>query len=232
MMQANFVTLMNDARAQRFPADTELIRQGEHADFLHLVVEGRVELYSSWQGRITTMGVILPVGTIILAACIRDLPYLMSARTLEPSRLLSVPASDLRAMLRKDPEFAVSIVVELAGAFRSMTRHAKDLKLRLSQERVASYLLTQSLQAGGVERFVLQVEKRLVASYLGMTPENLSRALKRLENDGVTVKGQTVMIANLARLKAAYPPDILIDGPDPDPTSGGLSLPGPSLPMR
>jgi CRP/FNR family transcriptional regulator, transcriptional activator FtrB len=229
MMQANFIALMHEAQAQRFPGGTELIRQGARADFLHLVVDGSVELYSGWQDRTTTMAVILPVGTFILAACVRDLPYLMSARTLEPSRLLMVPASDLRAMFRKDPEFAVSIVVELAGAFRSMARHAKDLKLRNSQERVAAYLLAQSRQAGGVDRFVLQVEKRLVASYLGMTPENLSRALKRLEGDGVTVKGQTVMIADPARLKAACPPDILIDGPDPDPISGGHSLPGPSL---
>lgn len=232
MMQANFVALMHEAQAQRVPAGSELIRQGERAEFLHLVVEGSVELYSGWQDRSTTMAVILPVGTFILAACIRDLPYLMSARALEPSRLLMVPASDLRAMFRKDPEFAVSIVVELAGAFRSMARHAKDLKLRTSQERVASYLLAQSRQAGDARQFVLQIEKRLVASYLGMTPENLSRALKKLESDGVTIKGQTVIIADTARLKAACPPDILIDGPDPDSISSELSLPGPSLHRR
>lgn len=230
MMQANFNALMQAAYAQRFPSGLELIRQGESADFLHVVVEGSVELYANWQGRTTTMAVIRPVGTFILAACVRDLPYLMSARTLEPSRLLLVPASDLRAIFRTDPEFAVSIVSELAGAFRYMARHAKNLKLRTSRERIGSYLLRQSQLAGGVDRFVLQVEKRLVASYLGMTPENLSRALKALEADGVSLKGQEVTITDRARLMAACPPDVLIDGPDPDTISGGISLPGPALP--
>lgn len=229
VLQANFAALMQAAYAQRFPAGLTLIHQGERADFLHVVVEGSVELFSDWQGRSTTMAVIQPVGTFILAACIRDLPYLMSARTLEPSRLLLVPASDLRSIFRDDAEFAVSIVGELAGAFRSMARHAKNLKLRTSRERIACYLVKQSQLAGGADRFVLQVEKRLVASYLGMTPENLSRTLKALEAEGVSVKGQTVTITNRARLMAACPPDVLIDGPDPDRISGGVSLPGPAL---
>ena len=230
MLQANFLALMQGAHAQRFPAGLDLIRQGDRTDFLHVVFEGSVELFAEWQGRSVTMAVVQPVGTFILAACVRDLPYLMSARTLAPSRLLLVPASDLRAVFRTDPEFAVSIVGELAGAFRSMARHAKNLKLRTSRERIAAYLLKQSALAGGADRFVLQVEKRRAASYLGMTPENLSRALKALEPAGVTVRGQMVTITERARLLAVCPPDLLIDGPDPEPMSGGVSLPGPALP--
>lgn len=229
MRAAHFQTLMQGAYSQRFPGRLELIRQGERADFLHVVVEGSVELYAEWQGVSTTMAVVGPVGTFILAACIRDLPQLMSARTLEPTRILLVPASDLRAAFREDPEFAVSIVGELAGAFRSMARHAKNLKLRTSRQRIAGYLLKQSRLAGGADRFVLQVEKRLVASYLGMTAENFSRALRGLEADGVRISGQTVTITDRDALVRACPPDVLVDGPDPEPISGGVILPGPGI---
>ncbi len=216
MLQGNFQALMEGAYAQKFPAGLELIREGDQADFFHVVVEGKVEQYAHWQGRSTTMSVIEPVGTFILAACIRDLPYLMSARTLEPSRLLLIPASDLRSVFRRDPEFAISVVEELAGAFRAMARHAKNLKLRNSRERIVCYLLTQSRLAGGADHFPLPIEKRLVASYLGMTPENLSRALKSLEGDGVQIKGNMVSITDRRTLMATSPPDMLIDGPDPD----------------
>jgi CRP/FNR family transcriptional regulator, transcriptional activator FtrB len=232
MLTASFDALMHSTVAERFPAGQELIRQGARADFLHVVVEGSVELYADWQGRSTTMAVVQPVGTFILAACVRDLPYLMSARTLEPSRLLLVPATDLRAVFRRDPEFAVSIVGELAGAFRTMARHAKNLKLRTSRERVAGYLLKQSQLAGGADRFVLQIEKRLVASYLGMTRENLSRALKSLEENGVSVRGHEITITDRSLLSEACEPDVLIDGPDPERMSDGVSLPGPALPSR
>jgi CRP/FNR family transcriptional activator FtrB len=225
MAQSNFDTLMQSAYAQTFPASLDLIRQGDPADFLHVVLEGTVELYAQWGGRECTMAVVRPVGTFILAACIRDAPYLMSARTLDRARIILVPASDLRAVFRRDPEFAVSVIHELAGCYRAVVRHAKGLKLRTSRERIASYLLRQSVLAGGVASYTLPVEKRLLASYLGMTPENLSRALKSLEEDGVKVDGSRVIITDRARLTELARPDRLIDGPDPDGAHAGASLP-------
>ena len=214
MLKANFDALMQGAYAHAFPEGLELIRQGDPADFLHVVLEGAVELHAGWQDRSCTMAVVKPVGTFILAACIKDAPYLMSARTLERSRLLLVPASDLRAVFRRDAEFAISIINELAGCYRAVVRHAKSLKLRSSRERVAAYLLKQSQLAGGAPRFALGIEKRLIASYLGMTPENLSRALKTLDDVGIRVHGHQVAITDMARLLAFVPPDALIDGPD------------------
>ena len=225
MLQANFEALMQGAYAQAFPSGLELMRQGDPADFLHVVMEGAVELYAQWGGRECTMAVVRPVGTFILAACIKDAPYLMSARTLERSRIVLVPSSDLRAVFRRDSEFAVSVIHELAGCYRSVVRHAKGLKLRTSRERIASYLLRQSALAGNVASYSLPVEKRLLASYLGMTPENLSRTLKTLEPDGVKLDGTRVIITDRARLTALAQPDRLIDGPDGDALSSGASLP-------
>jgi CRP/FNR family transcriptional regulator, transcriptional activator FtrB len=225
MKQANFDALMLGAYTQSFPAGLELARQGDPADFLHVVMDGSVELFAQWGGRECTMAVVRPVGTFILAACIKDAPYLMSARTLSRARIILVPAADLRAVFRRDPELAVSVIEELAGCYRSVVRHAKGLKLRTSRERIASYLLRQSILAGNAASYTLPVEKRLLASYLGMTPENLSRALKSLESDGLKMDGLRVIITDRARLTALARPDRLIDGPDPDGLSSGVSLP-------
>lgn len=214
MLQANFEQLMQRAYAQTFPAGVELIRQGDPADFLHIVMEGAVELLAEWDGNTTTMAVVQREGTFILAACIKDAPYLMSARTLERSRVVLIPAPDLRAVFRRDSEFAVSTITELAGCYRAVVRHAKGLKLRNSRERVAAYLIKQQRQVTPEMTFDLPIEKRMIASYLGMTPENLSRTLKALEEDGVQVRGSTVRITDHARLAAVAKPDPLLDGPD------------------
>lgn len=219
MLQSSFEQLTQGAYAQNFPAGVELIRQGEPADFLHIVTQGTVELCARWRDQSCTMAVVRPVESFILAACIRDAPYLMSARTLERSRVIMIPAPDLRAVFRRDPEFAVSVIGELAGGYRAMVRHAKGLKLRTSRERVAAWLIThlreiQDAQTLPRLQFTLPMEKRLIASYLGMTPENLSRTLKALEADGLDVAGQNVTIRDYDRLVAVAGLDPLLDGPD------------------
>ncbi|WP_114966949.1 helix-turn-helix domain-containing protein [Alkalilacustris brevis] len=225
MSEANFSALMASSYAQLFPPSLDLIRQGDPADFLHIVLEGTVELYAAWNGRECTMAVVRPVSTFILAACIRDAPYLMSARTLERTRIILVPAADLRGMFRKDAEFSVAVVDELAACYREMVRSSKSLKLRNSRERVASYLLRQSQLAGNVAGYTLPVEKRLLASFLGMTPENLSRTLRTLEADGVKVDGSRVIITDREKLTRLACPDRLIDGIEPLAEHSGSSIP-------
>lgn len=227
MTTAHFAEIMQGVTEISAPAGAMLVRQGDPADHLHIVVAGAIEMYSHWGNRECTMGVIRPVETFILAACIKNAPYLMTARALQPSRVLRLPAPDLRAIFRRDPEFAVSIIEELAGDFRRVVRHAKGLKLRDTRQRIAAYLLDQSRLAANADHYQLQVEKRHVASYLGMTPENLSRGLKLLVQEGVSVTGQTVTIHDRARLLEFVKPDVLIDGPDAPGGSSGVGLPGP-----
>lgn len=224
MAEDGFTRLMAHAYAQVFPAGLELIRTGDSADFLHVLVEGSVELYAAWEGRQCTMAVLDPVGSFILAACIRDAPYLMSARTLERSRLVLIPAEALRAAFRQDAAFALSVLDELAGTYRSMVRHTKALKLRNSRERIAAYLMRQSLLAGTAAAFRLPIEKRHLASYFGMTPENLSRTLRLLEGEGVKIDGSLVIITDRGRLAAAARLDPLLDGPDPEGIAAGLPV--------
>lgn len=229
MLKANFDALIQSTRCETVPPGHEVIRQGDPADALHVVVDGAIELYAHWEGRETTMAVVRPVGTFILAACIRDAPYLMSARSLEPARIICIPASDLRAVFRRDPEFAVSVIHELAGCYRAVVRDTKGLKLRTTRERVAAYLLRQSRDAGDVEAFALPVEKKMLASFLGMTPESLSRGLRSLEVDGVKIDGMHVKIVDRARLSVVARLDPLIDGPDPDGSTAGVSLPAAGI---
>lgn len=203
MAPDNLDRMMRAAYAQDFPAQLQLFSQGGRADFLHVLIEGAVVLSTEWKGREAVMAIMRPVSSFILAACMLDKPLLMSARTLSPSRIILIPTEDARAAFRQDHGFAEAANQQLAAGFRSMVEHAKDLKLRKSHERLAAYLLEQSLAQDGALRLVIDLEKRLLASYLGMTPESLSRAFRLLEDHGVSTDGPVVSISDpegLARL--------------------------------
>ena len=101
-----------------------------------------------------------------------------------------------------------------AGTAVSRTRERqKDLQLRSSLERLANFLLRQQKRAGGGAVFDLDFEKRRLASFLGMTPENLSRAFKGLQPYGVSVDGMQITISNQQDLERFAKPHPLIDDP-------------------
>lgn len=210
MEDASFETLMRGAYVQNFPPRIDLITEGETPDFLHIVVSGSVDLFSSWNGRETSLATVRPVSTFILAATIKDASYLMSARTLEKSRIILLPSEDVRSVFDSDPAFARSIVTELAQCYRAVVRNSKDLKLRTSRERLANYLLRQR-RRNLSDGFNLTMEKQRLASFLGMTPENLSRAFKGLEPYGVKVAGNHIEITDVEDLSRFAKPSPLID---------------------
>lgn len=96
---------------------------------------------------------------------------------------------------------------ELALWSRDLVRALTDMKVRQSAERLGNYLLEYSSRSGNREKFELRGEKRLLASLLGMTPENLSRAFGTLKNHGVALDGAQVTIVNLERLRLFARPD-------------------------
>jgi len=213
MEDENFETLVRGAYVQNFPPQIELISEGEPSDFLHFLIEGSVELFAAWNGRDTTMATVRPLGTFILAATIKDAPNLMSARTLEKSRLVLIPSEDVRDVFAKDNVFARAIVAELADCYRAVIKNSKNLKLRTSIERLANYLARKQAGAAGATSFQLDIEKRRLASYLAMTPENLSRAIKALQPYGVVIDGTQVTITNQKDFIGLAKPTPLIDDP-------------------
>lgn len=209
-----FDRLSQGAFLQRFPAGTTLLMEGDPVDFLYVILEGAVELHASWNDKDTTLSILRPVSTFILAAVILDSPALMSARTLERSEILMIPGDTLRRQAAEDNALSQAVSAEMAGCYRGLVRVIKNLKLRGGVERLANYLLTQRARQGS-DRIELPHEKRVLASLIGMTPENLSRAFNTLQPYGVVVKGATVTLTKPRDLERLAKPDPLIDNHRP-----------------
>lgn len=214
MSESNFDLLMQAAYLQTFPAQLDLITQGDPADFLYVVMEGCVELHASWHGRDATMGMVEPVSTFILAAVLKDAVYLMSARTFQKSKILLIPSANVRQAFEVDESFARSIVLELATCYRGVVKDYKDIKLRTAVERLANRLLQYHRDQGATGTVELPYDKRAIASLLGMTPENLSRAFNTLKPYGIEVNGAKVRLGDMKSLETLAKPNPLIDERD------------------
>lgn len=210
-----FSAVTAGAFLQRFPAGTTLLMEGDAVDFLYVLMDGIVELEGTWNDKETTLAILRPVSTFILAAVVLEAEALMSARTIGRSDILMISGEALRRAMRQDARFGFAVAQELAGCYRGLVRTLKGHKLRGGMERLANYLITQRVRQGGAETITLPHEKRVLASLLGMTPENLSRAFASLADYGVVVSGPKVSLTRPAVLERLAKPTPLIDNHRP-----------------
>lgn len=208
--EEHFRGVLETAFVRRCAPRERLFDEGDSAEFLHILMDGGVELYAELDDEHeTTIAVMRPVSVFILAAAVGDQPYLASGRTLKSSEILMIPVEAVRRMFDADKAFARAIACELSRAFGGVLTELKNQKLLTSLERVADWLLRTDAELGESGRFTLPFDKRMLASHLGMTPENLSRNLKSLADHGVVIRGRSVVLENPQALAAiARPQDL------------------------
>jgi CRP/FNR family transcriptional regulator, transcriptional activator FtrB len=212
--KASRASLLKHAVVHTVGAGTILFEQGDPPNFQHVLLSGSVQLLGrSGRGQEVLIEVVSPPEMIVPAAVVTGQPYLMRARVTEPSRILLIEAAAFRAALSAEPALAQALIEGLAGQFRRLVRQIKSLKLRSTSERTGCHLLALGRAQGTPKRAALPYGKALVASELGMTRESFSRALASLRGLGVSVKGDTVEIADPAALAQACGFDPLVDGP-------------------
>ena len=213
MAPENLESLLGAALLQQFPAGVVLLHEGEYADFLHVLVDGLVELFTEQSGTDCGISLIHPVSTFILAAVVCDLPYLDSARTLTDSRVLLIPAQRVRAIFGEDVAFARMVAHELAFAYRLTVKKLKGIVARSSVERLANWILSEAQKDPTRRKIILPFDRGTLASHIGTTRENLSRNLAQLTEYGVRIRGREIVIDRKDLLETFARPQSLIDDP-------------------
>jgi len=126
--------------------------------------------------------------------------HLTSARALSPLRLRWVDAQSFRDRLAQDGKLALGTLAGLGLRLRRLVKQIDDMKLRSATRRLAGFLLELADADEGKAQVTLPFEKKTLARHLGMTSQSLSRSLKSLEGQGVTVKGRLFTLSDCARL--------------------------------
>jgi CRP/FNR family transcriptional activator FtrB len=211
--EESLTSLLDAALLQQFPTGVVLIREGESADFLHVLVDGLVEIFTEQNGGEWGISLINPVSTFILAAVVSDQPYLSSARTLADTRILLIPAQRVRTVFDRDVAFARIVARELALAYRLSVKKLKGYMARSSVERVANWILAEAQRDSSQANIVVPFDRGTLASHIGTTRENLSRSLALLTEHGVRIRGREIVIDSKTQLEAFAHPQRFIDDP-------------------
>jgi len=195
--------LTREAFVQGLPKGTVLFDQGDNAQFLHVILAGRVAVTSSI-GERETIVVIREGGEAILeSATILGVPYSTGARLIEGGRIMMMPVEKFRASAFADAATGAVTLRALANANLTLTQHIRDLKLLTTIQRLARHLLSMTAVTSGAATLSLRDDRPVLAALLGMTPESLSRAFAHLRTIGVTAdKSGTISVENVRKLRS------------------------------
>lgn len=206
---ATLSALAAQAVLHRIPAGSMLFAQAETPTFAQLLVSGTVELLGVRGDAEVLVELAEPVDLVLPAAVLNRQPYLLRARVREAAQLLLIHAETFRRAVAGDHALCLAVLACQAAQFRRQVRQAKNVRLRSAEERVGCYLRAL---LGGRETARLPLEKRLIASQLGMTRETFSRTLAAVARHGLRITGEMVALHNPDAARARFPLDPLIDG--------------------
>ncbi len=215
MTDAMLERILHPSFVQAFPPHMILLRENEPTDFLFVILDGLVLMSARSAGSETALEILHANDIFILAAVLNDGVCLQTAQTLAPTRVLMVPSTLVRELISEDAGFMRAVVFEIARAYRRLVKELKAQKLRSSTQRLANWIVRESLANNNTDIVTIPYEKRILAAYLGMTPENLSRSFANLAPHGVTVRASMIRITDRKKLMAFAAPSHLIDNAEP-----------------
>lgn len=191
------------AVVQTVPKGATVFSQGDMPEFVHMLLAGEMALVAEDEKLGPTVIEFFPAGEIFVApAGLLELPYLVSARAIEESRVLMLPTDELRRLIATESSLAAAMTRALARHWRLLVKQIKELKLKSASQRLGSYLIAKAPVRSGATAFRLVEERKLIAARLGMTPESLSRAFAQLKEAGVSGRGRHIEISDVSRLRA------------------------------
>ena len=202
------------ALLHRLPAGSIVFEQAEIPAFAQFLVGGSIELLGTRGREEAFVELVRPIDLLLPAAVLNRQPYLLRARVLNEAHLLMVQAEAFREAVAADHALCLAVLACQAAQFRRQIKLAKNVRLRSAEERVGCYLLrlAESVPPGAPAR--LPMEKRLIASELGMTRETFSRSLAAVARRGIHVEGDLVALEDATTARARFTLDLLIDGPE------------------
>lgn len=189
-----------------------LFQQDQAFCGLYLLVYGAIALQSNarrakrCEGSARVVDLVLP-GRVFGVTDALSGQRSLCALACQACLLIQLPSLALHAEIDRNSTFSRLLIGLTAEKLARCRKHALDLAVHSTQERLLGFLLSlaeQQTSPQDVERVIrLPTSKREIASYLNMAQSQLSRNLSLLmERDLIEISAREIRIINLNRLRS------------------------------
>ena len=203
--ESEFSTVVDHTTLCELKTDDILFRQQQQATDFFLLVDGKIKLsLLSIEGTEKIVDIIFPGSTFAEAIILNGLPgFPVNAVALSDSNVLRINAEAYTNILSNSPKTCIKVMATLSLRLHKLMGEINRLSLHNATYRLISYLL-ENIPDEAIEstEVNLSIPKHVVASRISVTPETLSRTLKRLCQEGLLeVHDSNIVLINPVELR-------------------------------
>jgi len=200
--QREWEPLLSTVAIRSFSKDSIIASHGEQANTVWLVVKGWVSLHRHTpDGRNITVGLCTSGDLFGEAGLFSQANYPYTAQVIEQdTELVVIPAPTLRQLTQHYPSLSNYLMELLSERLARTQLTLEQMSSLTAAQRLGCFLL-RLCDAHEDTKLTLPIDKHIVASYLGMKPETLSRSFQQLQPLGIQVNLTSVHIEDVARLR-------------------------------
>ena len=188
--------------ARRHEKDAYLFFEGEPAEWLLFVAEGRVKMIKhSESGRETILATFGPGQVVGEVGVLAGEAYPATAQVLEPAVTLSLRRAAYSALVREHPDLAWALIEELGRRLQQAHERIRSLAVEKVERRVARLLLRMANTAGerleaGAVRITVPLSRQDIADMAGTVVETAIRTMSKFQKQGwiETQEGHIVLL--------------------------------------
>ncbi|MDO5667022.1 MAG: Crp/Fnr family transcriptional regulator [Alcaligenaceae bacterium] len=178
------LSVIADKATMRVYQRGELIhRAGDPSDKLFIVHKGKIKVYRlSESGKEQLVRILNPgdfAGETLFSSAAQD----SYAEAIQTSEVCTIYRADMQELLTQYPGIALHVLAELSRRLEVSEKQTATIATASINARLADYLAKQ-VELMNSEHYELPMSRRDLASFLGTTPETVSRRLGEFEEAG------------------------------------------------
>lgn len=182
--------IMQTVQSRSLKKGEIMFHAGDESDALYIINQGRVKIYHlAESGKEQVVRILNPGDFTGELALFQESIHEGYSEALIDTKICMITGADLQSFLMKYPMIALSIMKELTGRLEKSEIQTTRFATEKVETRIVSFLVECMEQ--GSSHIELPMSRKDLASYLGTTPETISRRFADLEAAGYIVqKGQ------------------------------------------
>lgn len=187
-----------------FKAGAELFAEGEQADFLPIILSGKVKMLHFLEpGKEVIIGIFSDGEMFAVPPVFDGAPSPATAVAMEKSKVLMLYRKDFLRLLEESSEFSFIVISWMCEMLREKTLAIQNLATASPEHRAGNVIVRLSKnESPENEPITIKVRRQDIAEMAGLTTETTIRAVRKLADKNlIQIKRGKIIVDDLEPLR-------------------------------